>query len=366
MNFAAGLKLNSRYTLLNELGEGGVGVVWEAEDEVLGRHVAIKVPLERHLRSDPALVQMFPEETRAASRLFNHPHIVAVLDFFQHPGKAIELPCVVMELLKGMDGHELARSHLSKLANGTTKTLIAVYVALCVAKAIQYAHENGVIHRDIKPGNVLISSGGAVKLVDFGFAKFTDEATRAFTLKNGGTFLYFAPEQAAGQPGSRQTDAYQLGCILYELFEGKAPFEELPNFAARMHAKSTQPTPTLSANVGLDDEDLNAIASVCSGLLEANPNKRLSLVRVVDILSGVIHNQGIGMTFPDALIDQKCIDSVRKITTIDLSLFGALGGEGVNPFRGMYYPDADEALTETLALFIAGFGECFYLEREPR
>lgn len=204
--------LAGRYRLLHKIGSGGMASVHEAEDTVLGRRVAVKV-LHPHFAADDAFVARFEREARAAASL-NHPGIVHVYDVGRDDGGYY----IVMELLNGESVKGLVR-------NGPLSIDQTIDIGLQMAKALDYAHANGVLHRDVKSHNILVSPQGAAKLVDFGIAlaRGAESVTEAGEIL--GTVHYIAPEMARGQPAAAASDIYSLGVVLYEMATGQLPFE---------------------------------------------------------------------------------------------------------------------------------------------
>jgi serine/threonine-protein kinase len=198
--------LAGRYRLVERLGAGGMSVVWRGYDEVLGRPVAVKL-LAAKLAADPDLRGRVRREARAAARL-SHPNITNVYDY----GEAADgTPYVVMELI---DGQSLAQ----RMVSGPLPWGSAVRVAAQVASALAAAHAQGLVHRDVTPGNVMLSRSG-VKVVDFGIAAVAGERDAAVL----GTPSYLAPEQRAGGPAQAATDVYALGLLLYHAATGRLP-----------------------------------------------------------------------------------------------------------------------------------------------
>jgi tRNA A-37 threonylcarbamoyl transferase component Bud32 len=222
----AGRLLAGRYRLTEPLATGGMAQVWEADDGVLGRRVAVKV-LHRHLADDPVFLERFRSEARLAARL-SHPGIVSIFDTVTEPG----VEAIVMELLEGVDLRVFLDEHGS-LSPQLTRELGAQ-----VAEAIHAAHQAGLVHRDIKPGNIMLVDDRRMKVTDFGIAKpsagqdLTDHGTLI------GTAKYLAPEQVEGGSVDGRADVYALGVVLYECLTGQAPFSGDTNLAialARLH-----------------------------------------------------------------------------------------------------------------------------------
>ncbi|MGW5419550.1 protein kinase domain-containing protein [Streptomyces sp. NPDC003943] len=221
-----------RYRLQVCVGRGGMGEVWRATDEVLGRDVAVKLMLGHE--HDPSAADRFRLEAQTAARL-SHPHVVGVFDFGTWDGKLY----LVMELV---DGDSLAgdRNHSTVYSAEQVAT-----VAAHAAAGLAAAHRQGVVHRDIKPGNLLMDSHGTVKLADFGIARFVDDPSAALTTTGQivGTGLYLAPERALGQPASPASDVYSLGCVLYQLLTGQPPFRADTATALLYQHIDTAPAP---------------------------------------------------------------------------------------------------------------------------
>lgn len=210
-----GRLLNGRYELRSVIGRGGMADVWLAVDGRLGRRVAVKM-LHDQGSADPSIPERFEREAHTAARL-SHPSIVAVYDVGVDDGK----PYLVMELIQG---HSLA----DELATGPLDPRRAVRIAEQVCDALAAAHDAGVVHRDVKPANILISDEGRVKVCDFGIARIADRAQAALTAPATvvGTSSYMAPEQVLGEPVDARTDLYALGCVLYAMLTGRPPFIE--------------------------------------------------------------------------------------------------------------------------------------------
>jgi serine/threonine protein kinase len=203
--------LGERYRLVRMLGSGGMGSVWEAEDQILGRPVAVKV-LSESLAAGERAVRRFEREARAAAPLFG-PHIAAVYDFGRSEGR----PYIVMELVRG----ETLADRLAR--EGPLPPQEAARIAVQVAQALEEAHAAGIVHRDVKLGNVMLTPSGDVKVMDFGIAAaaWAERVTTDLVL---GTPSYLAPEQAKSEKTTPASDVYALGAVLYEMVAGRPPF----------------------------------------------------------------------------------------------------------------------------------------------
>jgi serine/threonine-protein kinase len=204
-----------RYELGDRLGFGGMSTVNLAFDRRLEREVAVKV-LAEHLADDPQFVSRFRREALAAARLV-HPNIVQVFDFGLDDGTGRHF--IVMEYIRGQSGAELLREQ-ERLS--VTETLAIVNQA---CRGLEYAHRHGVVHRDVKPGNLLRSDDGIVKLADFGIARVGQESRITQVGSVLGTAAYLAPEQAAGEEATPVSDLYALGVVTYQLLAGRLPYD---------------------------------------------------------------------------------------------------------------------------------------------
>jgi len=205
--------LVGRYRLVRPLAQGGMAQVWEARDEVLDRLVAVKV-LHPHLAGDQALVARFRHEAVAAARL-THPNVVAIYD----TGVDEAFPFIVMELVWGKSLRQMLDE------DGALPVERALDVAAQVASALDYAHRSGIVHRDVKPGNILLCDDGRAKVADFGIAKALAGSDLTQTGMVLGTARYLSPEQVNGVPLDGRSDVYALGVVLYEMLSGSAPFD---------------------------------------------------------------------------------------------------------------------------------------------
>jgi serine/threonine-protein kinase len=223
----------ARFRILGELGRGAMGVVYRAHDPALDRTVAIKtilLPLDAAERA--AYEARFMLEARAAGKL-GHPAIITIYDV----GREGDLAYIAMEMLQGMDLRQ-------RLAQRRLSAHEAAAIAMQVADGLDFAHEHGVIHRDIKPANIMLLRGERVKIMDFGIARLQASDVKTQTGVLLGTPKYMSPEQIAGRPLGASTDIFSLGCVLYEMWTGRAPFSGA-DVSQLMHniATATPPAP---------------------------------------------------------------------------------------------------------------------------
>jgi len=248
---SVGRVLGDRYELTRILGRGGMAEVYAAHDRVLDRNVAVKLLLER-FKEDSAFTRRFSDEARHAARL-NHPNLVAVYD----TGSADGQPFIVMELVDG-------RSLQEALAEGMIDVATAVSIVAAVSKALGYAHDRGVIHRDVKPGNIMLAHDGSVKVTDFGIARAIGNDTVTRTAAVLGTAAYLSPEQAQGGALDPRSDLYSLGVVLYEALTGTQPFRGDSAVTVAYQHVQEQPRPPRERNpaitVALEAVVLRAMA----------------------------------------------------------------------------------------------------------
>jgi serine/threonine-protein kinase len=227
-----------RYRLDTRLGVGGMSTVYLAFDQRLERSVAIKL-LAEHLADDPAFVSRFRREALAAARLV-HPNVVQVFDFGFD--EAQHQHFIVMEHVPGRSCAELLRDR------GRLEIERAVGIIAQACRGLDYAHRNGVIHRDVKPGNLLVSDSEAVKLADFGIARATDQSSITQVGSVLGTAAYLAPEQARGEEAGPRADIYSLGVVAYQLLSGRLPYEAASLTELALKQQREVPTPLDALN----------------------------------------------------------------------------------------------------------------------
>ncbi len=224
--------LSNRYEIKERIGEGGMALVYKAKDRLLHRWVAIKV-LRDQYASDLDFVERFRREAQAAASL-SHPNVVNIYDV----GEVHDTHYIVMEYVRGINLKELIRQE------GKLTAAQSVDIALQVAAALGHAHRNHLVHRDIKPHNILITDEGRVKVTDFGIARAASSATLTQTGLVIGSVHYFSPEQARGGITSDQSDIYSLGIVLYEMLTGRVPFTgETPIAVALQQLQEPVPSP---------------------------------------------------------------------------------------------------------------------------
>ena len=236
MRPSSGLTFGGRYQLSSRVAIGGMGEVWQATDLVIGRTVAIKILKDEYL-GDPGFLERFRAEARHAA-LVNHEGIANVFDYGEEDGSAY----LVMELVPG----EALSSVLERERQLPADRVLDIVSQ--TAMALQAAHAAGLVHRDIKPGNLLITPDGRVKITDFGIARIADQVPLTATGQVMGTVQYLSPEQASGHPASPSTDIYSLGIVAYEALAGRRPFTGESQVAIAM-AQINETPPELPTTV---------------------------------------------------------------------------------------------------------------------
>ncbi|HKA69772.1 MAG TPA: Stk1 family PASTA domain-containing Ser/Thr kinase [Actinomycetes bacterium] len=256
--------VGGRYELGGVLGRGGMAEVHLARDIRLGRNVAVKM-LRADLASDATFQARFRREAQSAASL-NHPAIVAVYDTGEDVINGTSLPYIVMEYVEGSTLRDLLQSGRRLLPER------ALEITAGVLQALEYSHRNGIVHRDIKPGNVMLTRSGAVKVMDFGIARSVADAGVTMTATSAviGTAQYLSPEQAKGEQVDARSDLYSTGCLLYELLTGRPPFVgDSPVSVAYQHVREEARPPSY-----YDDEVSPDLDTVVMKALAKDPDDR--------------------------------------------------------------------------------------------
>jgi len=271
-------RLSDRYELGEIIGFGGMAEVHVARDLRLNRDVAVKV-LRADLARDPSFYQRFKREAKNAAAL-NHPAIVAVHDTGEAETATGPVPYIVMEYVDGITLRDVVRTE------GPIPPRRAIEIVADAAQALNFSHQHGIIHRDVKPANIMISKTGAVKVMDFGIARAITDAGHSLTQTAAviGTAQYLSPEQAHGEPVDARSDVYSLGCVLYEMLTGDPPFVgDTPLAVAYQHVRKA-PTPPSARHAGISPEldavVLKALAKDPKKRYQTAADMRTDLVRV--------------------------------------------------------------------------------------
>src|SRR6188508_612068 len=230
MSALVGTLLSGRYRLDAQVGAGGMSTVYRAFDSTLERRVAIKL-MHRDIAADSDQLERFRREARAVAQL-SHPHIVGVIDAGEEDGR----PYIVFEYVEG----ETLKDRIRRL--GRLPVDEAIAYAIEIARALSAAHARGIVHRDVKPQNVLVDEEGSAKVTDFGIARSMDDSGLTAEGRVLGTTDYVSPEQALGHDVNGQSDIYSLGIVLYEMLTGEVPFKGENHVAVAMkHVKDQLP-----------------------------------------------------------------------------------------------------------------------------
>ncbi|WP_410871598.1 Stk1 family PASTA domain-containing Ser/Thr kinase [Nocardia sp. A7] len=271
--------LSSRYELGEIIGFGGMSEVHRARDVRLSRDVAIKV-LRADLARDPTFYLRFKREAQNAAAL-NHPAIVAVYDTGEATVDGGPLPYIVMEYVEGDTLRDIVRG------KGPLAPRKAMEVVADVCAALDFSHKAGIVHRDMKPANIMINRAGAVKVMDFGIARAIADSANPMTQTSAviGTAQYLSPEQARGETVDARSDVYSVGCVLFEILTGQPPFTgDSPVAVAYQHVKEDPPLPS-SVNPGvpreLDSVILKAMAKNPANRYQTAAEMRADLIRVL-------------------------------------------------------------------------------------
>ncbi|WAC67029.1 protein kinase [Agrococcus sp. SL85] len=306
MRPSSGLTFGGRYQLTSRIAIGGMGEVWQATDQVIGRTVALKILKDEYM-GDPGFLERFRAEARHAA-LVNHEGIANVFDYGEEEGSAF----LVMELVPG--------EPLSAILD-RDRTLSADKVLDIVAQtsaALHAAHQAGLVHRDIKPGNLLITPEGRVKITDFGIARIADQVPLTATGQVMGTVQYLSPEQASGQAAAPATDIYSLGIVAYEALAGRRPFTGESQVAIAMaHINDTPPDLPGTIPEPVRNLVLSCIAKTPADrpTSAAHLSRAATMLRRGDIAGAAAIVPGIASTDSFATIDSPTQAATRIITT---------------------------------------------------
>lgn len=271
--------LSNRYELGDTLGYGGMSEVHHGHDVRLGREVAVKI-LRADLARDPQFQERFRREAQNAAAL-NHPAIVAVYDTGEADSEYGPLPYIVMEYVEGRTLRDIVKTE------GPMSQKRAMEVMADVCAALDFSHRHGIVHRDVKPANVMITRNGAVKVMDFGIARALHDGQAAMTQTAAviGTAQYLSPEQARGEQVDARSDVYAAGCVLYELVTAEPPFTgDSPVAVAYQHVREAPQPPSASnpaVSAELDAVVLKALAKGTANRYQSASEMRSDLVRTL-------------------------------------------------------------------------------------
>ncbi|WP_241154435.1 Stk1 family PASTA domain-containing Ser/Thr kinase [Staphylospora marina] len=258
-----GKKLGGRYEVLSRIGGGGMAVVYKAKDLLLGRYVAIKI-LSESLSNDSEFIRRFSREAQAAASL-SHPNVVNVYDV----GRDGYTHYIVMELVEG----PTLKQYIQERGPLPPQEAAAIAVQIC--DGLAHAHDNQIVHRDIKPHNILLGSNGRAKVTDFGIARAASSSTITQTGSVMGSVHYFSPEQARGGVIGEKSDIYSLGIVLYEMLTGEIPFDGDSAISIALKHLQEIPEDPRTLNPSIPE----AMARIVLRALEKDPNKRFASAR---------------------------------------------------------------------------------------
>jgi serine/threonine protein kinase/tetratricopeptide (TPR) repeat protein len=293
-------RIISHYKILEKLGEGGMGVVYKAEDTKLGRPVALKF-LPASLADDPQTRERFAREARAAAAL-NHPNICTIHEVDEQEGRAF----IVMELVQGIDLR-------TKIRSGPLELGDALDIAVQIAEGVARAHEAAIVHRDIKPANVMVTPDGRVKIMDFGLARLGGCADLTTTGTTVGTAAYMSPEQVRGHDVDHRSDIWSLGAVLYEMLTGKKPFQGDHQQAVLYGVLNEEPAPVRSVRAEAPIE----LESIIGKMLTKDRSLRYQTTReALDALRAIYDRSGTRTT---GSIGEKPKPTIAVMPFVDMS-----------------------------------------------
>nr|BFE71444.1 hypothetical protein GCM10020092_047450 [Actinoplanes digitatis] len=289
------IRLGGRYEVGELLGAGGMGVVYRGHDLRLGRDVAVKMPHPR-LGGDEIETGRFRREVQNTAAL-SHPGIVAVYDAGDEPmPNGDSVPYLIMELVDGRSLRDFLRA-------GWPEPRQALWITAEVCAALEFSHRHGLVHRDIKPGNVMLTYASQVKVMDFGIARASSSGSSPVRLSHAviGTILYLSPEQARGAPVDARTDVYAAGCLLYTLLSGRPPFlGDDPISIAYKHVRE-DPVPPSRFNPDVrGDVDAVVLTAMNKSPLDRYQSAEAFRADLLRVLGGRV---GRGGTRPAAAVD---------------------------------------------------------------
>ena len=295
-----GSVIGNRYKIQEKIGNGGMATVYKALDQILNRYVAVKV-LREEFTTDEEFIKRFNAEAQSAARLI-HPNIVSVYDV----GQEYNIYYIVMELIQGKTLKQIIEE------DGHLSWKWAVNIAIQIASALEMAHKNNIIHRDIKPHNIMITEDGVAKVTDFGIAKAVSNSTITAFGTTLGSVHYFSPEHARGGYTDSKSDLYSLGVVMYEMVTGKVPFDaDTPVSIALKHMQE-EPVPPIKVN----KEIPFAVNQIILKAMKKDPNERYQNA------SEMIKDLNIALKRPEGgFVEERNFEDsfTRRIPTVNVS-----------------------------------------------
>ncbi|MBV7276060.1 serine/threonine protein kinase [Clostridiaceae bacterium UIB06] len=339
-----GSKINEKYELMEFVAPGGMGEVWKAKDLILNRNVALKFVNAHYVKQNPKAEKILLDEAIAAASLLGHPNAIAILDFNKFTIENGDNYYIAMEFVDGVTVEKWIDG-IKPTIDAITYYNISLLISLHICRAIEYAHKEGIQHRDIKPLNVFLSKHGLIKVGDFGIAKFIDEATRTHTVKDVSSPGYTAPEQWKGEKQGISTDIYQLGCTLYHILTGRLPFTK--NSIAAMayaHLNDVPARPNEISNIISEQ-----ISDIIMKLIEKEKDERPSIWEVVNVIANEIQKPyKLNANFTNKKDEE--IKKIYEITEIDMEKMK-------KSIVKIDFPDYSEVLSEGIQLILSGVKE---------
>ena len=295
-----GSVIGNRYKIQEKIGNGGMATVYKALDQILNRYVAVKV-LREEFTTDEEFIKRFNAEAQSAARL-THPNIVSVYDV----GQEYNIYYIVMELIQGKTLKQIIQE------DGHLSWKWSVNIAIQIASALEMAHKNNIIHRDIKPHNIMITEDGVAKVTDFGIAKAVSNSTITAFGTTLGSVHYFSPEHARGGYTDSKSDLYSLGVVMYEMVTGKVPFDaDTPVSIALKHMQE-EPVPPIKVN----KEIPFAVNQIILKAMKKDPNERYQNA------SEMIKDLNIALKRPEGgFVEERNFEDsfTRRIPTVNVS-----------------------------------------------
>ena len=295
-----GSVIGNRYKIQEKIGNGGMATVYKALDQILNRYVAVKV-LREEFTTDEEFIKRFNAEAQSAARL-THPNIVSVYDV----GQEYNIYYIVMELIQGKTLKQIIEE------DGHLSWKWAVNIAIQIASALEMAHKNNIIHRDIKPHNIMITEDGVAKVTDFGIAKAVSNSTITAFGTTLGSVHYFSPEHARGGYTDSKSDLYSLGVVMYEMVTGKVPFDaDTPVSIALKHMQE-EPVPPIKVN----KEIPFAVNQIILKAMKKDPNERYQNA------SEMIKDLNIALKRPEGgFVEERNFEDsfTRRVPTVNVS-----------------------------------------------
>lgn len=337
--------VSGRYEIQRRIGTGGMGDVWLADDSLLGRRVAIKFVSERSLRQNPGSDAVLRDEARNAGQLLGHPNVVAVLDLIDVSASLHQGPAVILEYVDGCDVGDWIYRHRPAL-DDATRLFSALYIGSEIIEALSEAHHRGILHRDIKPQNVLLTEQGRVKVADFGLSRIVEALTRSHTQWGSHTPAYSAPEQVRGEKPDKSTDVYQLSATLYHLITGNtANTGDSPHSAMRWHDLGTL-TP-ISKHVPSVPQEL---AELIEHGLSSERAQRPHLWELFDSISRALPGGAVNLELhvPHDMPEERVMQ-LEKLLDFDLQAISSGGAH-----RPVTFPQPLEAIREAIGASLLG------------